>query len=135
MGHCDRTSLFDLCLEPRDHRSVRSKYVSETGRDELGRMLLLFCDLLGQRLYVYLAYPLAASHHIGRIHSLIRRHHYKLFDSILHGKVRKHTGSHDIVLDRFIDIILHHRHMFVSSSMEDILRTISLEYAFNPCLI
>ena len=135
MGHSDRTALLNLSLESRNHRSVRTENISETCRNELSGILLLPCDLLGQRLYIDLADPLAASHHIGRIHCLVRRNHHKFLDPIFHRKIRKNACSHDIVLNRLIDVILHHRHMLVSSSMEDILRTIFFEYAFDPCLI
>ena len=132
MGDLDRTALLDLLLEDWYHATVTAKDVAETSSDELGlwvlNVLKVRVVLKGsvgngsiKSLTVDLADALGAAHYVGWIDGFVGGDHDELLGAILHGKVSYYARTINVVLYGFGWIILHHRHMLVGSSMEDVL--------------
>ena len=123
MGDGNRATFGYLFPEERNHGTVRAQNISETGSNELSHALDLTLDYgLVQALAIDFANTLAASHHIGRVHRLVSGNHHELLHTILDGEVRNHTGAPDIVLDGLGRVILHHRDVLVSRSVENEVR-------------
>ena len=132
MRYGDRTTVPDLLAENRDDRTVATQYITKTGSHKLRYPLHFPClDSLIQTLHIDFTDTLATSHHIGRVHRLVRTYHHKLLGTILHRQVRHDTRTINIVLHRLTRIILHHRHMLVGRCMEHIFRTELLVYLLH----
>ena len=102
MGDGDRTAHRNLLLEDWNNGTVAAQDITETGGDKLSNSLdLAIYYRLVQRLAVDLADSLAASHHVGWIHSLVGRDHHKLLGTVLHSHVGYHARTIYIVLYGF----------------------------------
>ena len=132
MGDGHRTSVLDLLPENRNDAAVGAEHVAETRGHELGHTLhLALLYGLIEALAVDLAYPLAASHHVGRIDGLVGGYHHELLRAVLDGKVRDDSRSVDIVLHSDCRVILHHRHVLVGCRVEDVFRLMLTEDALH----
>ena len=85
-----------------------------------------------QALHIDFTDTLRTAHHIRRVHGFVGRNHHKFLDAILHAQVGYHLCTVYIVLHSLRGIVLHHRHVLVSSSMEYIVRLELLENTLHP---
>ena len=119
MRHCHGTALGNLFTEQWDHGAVRTQHVAEAGRNELRHAFhIALLDRLVEALHVNLADTFRATHHVRRIHRLVRGDHHEFPRAILHGQVGDHTGTVHVVTHTLARIILHHRNMLISRRME-----------------
>jgi len=133
MRHGYRTTVLDLFPEQRNHRTVTAQHITETGCHKLSHPFhLAVLDGLVQTLHINFADTLATSHHVRRVHGLVRAYHHEFLRSVLHSQVRHHARTIYIILYRLARVVLHHRHMLVGRCMEHIFRPILLINLFHP---
>ena len=150
-----RPSLLDLFPEKRDHGTVASENIAETDGDKFCPDILQLpdrhrCltaarmreelryvrrfsgfDLRVKALYDHFTQPLAGTHNIGRIHSLVRADQHKSLRPVDHRGIRRFIGADGIVLDRLARAVLHQGNMLVGCRVIDDLRLIGLKQIKN----
>ena len=121
--HRHRTTILNLFAEQRDDGTITTQHIAKTSGDKLclGSTLLLQVQI--QCLYIDFANTLRATHHVGRIHSLICGYHHKFLCSVLHTHVSYHFGAIYIIQYCLARIILHHWYMLIRCSVEHVIWT------------
>ena len=118
--------VFQLTSKQRNHRTVRSQYVSKP------RSYKLRLPLGRHHLHQHLGRTFGSPHHVGRVHRLIRRDKYKFLRLVLHRHLRHHPRTFHIHPHRFFRVGLHHRHMLVRCCMKHRIGLIQLKHLFHP---
>lgn len=113
-----RAALFNLPLESGDNAATAAQHIAEAH----GGVTRLMVIRLGQRQDQQFADTFAGPHHAGRVHRLIRRNENKTLHALIARQQSQIARTTHVHPQRLAGIILHHRHMLISSRMEDDLR-------------
>ena len=129
MRDSHRTALGDLVPEAGNDRTVRAQHIPEARGDEtrLPRRAALL-DRQTQRLHIDLRKALRATHHVRRVHGLVRRDHNHLLNIVFDALVSDVARSRDVYQNRLAWVLLHQRDVFVSRSVEHHLRMVRPEH-------
>lgn len=132
VGDGDGLMATYLFLEDGDYRAVGAQHVAKTRGDKLSRSGGgIFFEHAVEALDIYFTDALRAAHDIGGVDGFVGGDHYKFLRAILDGEVGNDLGAEDVVNDTLVGVILHHGHVLVGRSMENILWTCLTEEALH----
>ena len=129
ISNSDRSAVCNLSSEQRNNRTCTSQYVSKSGCTAL-HFSMGTCTL-----HDHLAHTLSCTHYVCRIYRLISRNHHKTFCPIFFTQFHQISRSKYIVIDCFHAVILHQRHMLMSSRIDDDLRMMFFKHFFQCFLV
>ena len=141
VGHRHRSTVLDLLTEQRNHRTVRTQHITETGRHKLGahrgpaggrnevhlRGKVLeergfpLLQRLVETLHIDLTDSLRTTHHIRGVHSLVGRDHHEFLHTVFHTQIGDDLRTIYIIIHGLRRVILHHRHMLIGGGMEHVV--------------
>ena len=128
MRDSERAAFRQLFAETRDDRAVAAQHIAEACGDEACLSSdRTFLNGETEALDIHLGEAFGGAHDVGGVDGFVGRDLDELLHLIFDRGVGDDVGAIDIGMDRFAGILLHERHMFVGSGMEDDLRAVSPE--------
>src|SRR5690606_10053187 len=126
--HGDGPAGCDLALEDGYHAAAAAQHVAEADRHEL----LVRAGAPGRVLHQVLDEPLGGAHDRGGVHRLVRRDVHEVGDAVLERELDEVAAADYVVEDRLFRVLLHERHVLVSSGMEDDVGAVAVEDVVEP---